>query len=204
MPLLSAWHLILLSVFIPFSIPIFASSLFTTVQHTKTFCLVNTIVNQYYGGLTTRPSLLCRAWARPLFRNIILFCMKRSTYFGRLFFLWWSVWSSRVPALYLSQESYHSFSHSHMPEDYKEQTFLHSKIYAIHNTKVAKDSLARHSLPDDDQPGLSVLTLPTPPSYTPSRVSWRSGEIVTSDSIAQSATATVLFQKKIELLIFVI
>jgi len=51
-----------------------------------------------------------------------------------------------------------------------------------------------HFLPIDDHAGLSVFTSPTPPSYTPSRVSWRFGEIVTLASIAQSATATVLLR----------
>ena len=49
-----------------------------------------------------------------------------------------------------------------------------------------------YDLPADDHIGLFVITFPTPPSYTASSVSCKSGEIVTSGSMAHKAIATVL------------
>lgn len=49
-----------------------------------------------------------------------------------------------------------------------------------------------YDLPADDHNGLFVTTFPTPPSYTASSVSCKSGEMVTSGSMAHKAIATVL------------
>ena len=49
-----------------------------------------------------------------------------------------------------------------------------------------------YDLPAADHIGLFVITFPTPPSYTASSVSCKSGEIVTSGFMAHKAIATVL------------
>lgn len=69
------------------------------------------------------------------------------------------------------------------------------EIIDVNTHKSRNDAFQSASLPMIDHPGLFGTIVPKPPSYTAFSVSSSLGVAGTPGSIAQSATATVLYKK---------